>query len=123
VEQRLHLVTERGVNDVWPAVVVVIVEVRPHSRKSLAVFVVAHARNQLDIFKCDVSFIAIKKLAHRIIRDKNINPSVTVKIIESYAQTFPFRIGDASFETSLKVPSPLLRNSRLAMPLKLSGWQ
>src|ERR1700686_4304562 len=80
VEERIALRGEGIREDVGPAVVVVVGEVRTHSRETASVRIVGGASFERDLLERAVASIAKQLLRHRVVRHKDVWPAVAIEV-------------------------------------------
>ena len=96
--------------DIGSAVVVHVLEIGAHPGDGVAVLGVGHARFQRDLFELLATHVVQQEVGTVIVGDENIHEPVAVVVGDSHAHALPKMLAmPVSAETSVNVPSPLLR--------------
>ena len=122
--ERVQLLGEVGDEQLGKAVAIDVAAVDAHARLRLAVDVEADAGGIGDVLEGAVAVVAIEEIAHEIVGDVDVDVGVAVESQNTTPSPLPAGLAmPAGFDTSVKVPSPLLRKSRSGVPSKMVGLQ
>ena len=95
--ERVVVVVEIGYEQVEPPVMVVVAYCYAHASLLAAVLVDCRARRKSDLLKRAVPVIVVEEIRRRVVSDKNINQTVSVKVAANDSQPIiTIRVRDAS---------------------------
>ncbi len=81
--------------NVRPAIVVVVREIRTHACKHFSVLVIGHPGSQSDFAEGSVAIVAKQLLREGIICHKDVGPAILIEVVDCYAQSFSQNCADA----------------------------
>ena len=91
----INLSGQLGHDDIWPSVVVIVLENHAHPGESTAVFRQGSPGFEAALGECTIPIVVEQVLLHAVIRHEHVSKAILVIIGERYAQGATFLCRDA----------------------------
>ena len=88
MKQGVTLIGKVGDDDVWPSIIVVIVERHAHAGERSTVCIDRCPGKETCLFERAVSIVVLKKFDHRIIRDKDVWMPIAIEVGDRDSEAF-----------------------------------